>query len=344
MADSSAIDGTPASSPGPDFATYEAAQNAADLGHTDTTDVTPASSPAPSGTQSAPTGATRDAASEPATPDDKKPPRNLDTRHAEVDERIIELKRKLEIKRELETQLGARQPPAKPATSQPAKAEPEWKRYATHPHAPKVEDFDKYEDYVDARSVFIADQRLAERETHAKRDADSRERMTETEKTIAGFHARLAKAKEADADFESKIAPGLLTIVPAFALTAGEPVRAANVLLQEVVTSEFSTDLLTYFSTDEGRTKWHELIALPTPAAMVRAFGRVEARFESSGTTAEGEKPPAKPVTSAPAPPRTLGSKPPADPNRAASAVNAGDWSAYAAAADAADLARLRGR
>lgn len=327
----------------PDFAAYEAAQNAIDLGAQPSRDVTPDSSPAPSGTQSTPTGVKDAAASETATPDEQKPPRkNLDTRHQELDGSIEALQRKLEIKRELEKQLGERPTPAKPTESQPVKAEPEWKRYAKHPHAPKVEDFDTYEEYVDARSTFIADQRLADRDRHAQLDARSRDRMSETEKQIAGFTERITKAREADPDFETKIAPGLREIVPAFAVKAGEPLRPANVLLQEVVTSEHSAALLLHFSTDEGRAEWNTLIASPHPAAMLKGFGRVEARFESSGQAAAGKTPAAKPVTSAPAPPRTLGNKPPTDPDRAASAVKAGDYRAYEAQADAADLARLR--
>lgn len=346
MPDQPGVGGTTDSPSTTDYAAYEAAQNAADLGRTTTPDVTPDSSPDPSGKQSASTDATDRAASETATPDKTKPPRNLETRHTEVDEKITELKRKLEIKRELEAQLADRQSPAKQTASQPVKpAEPEWKRYATHPDAPKVENFDTYEEYVDARAVFIADQRHSERETHARRDAESRGRMTETDKTIAGFAERAQKAREADPDFESKIAPGLREIHPAFAMPVGKQPGPANYLLQEVVMSEFSNELMVHFSTDEGRAEWHTLISSPNPAAMIRGFGRIEARFEkSSGTPAEGEKPAAKPVTSAPAPPKTLGSKPPVNPDRAGAAVNAGDFSAYAAAADAADLARMRGR
>jgi hypothetical protein len=166
--------------------------------------------------------------------------------------------------------------------------------------------------------------------------------MTETQETITGFHDRLKAAREKDPEFDTKIDPGLLEIVPAFALRPGESLGPANVLLQECVKSEAAPDLLAYFSTQEGQAAWQRVVTAPTPAEMLKRFGRIEARFLSDGSPAAPAA--AIPVSSAPPPPTTLGKRPPSAPDRAGAAVSAGDFSAYEAAQNAADLARLRGR
>jgi len=123
----------------------------------------------------------------------------------------------------------------------------------------------------------------------------------------------------------------------------GEEMRPANVLLQAVVESDAAAPLLLHFSTPAGQQDWSNIAAAPTPAAMLRAFGRIEARFLSDGSQAPAPKPAAKPITSAPEPPTALGRRA-SSPDVAASALAKGDFAGYRAAADAADLAKFRGQ
>lgn len=331
-----------ASPPAPDFSTYERTENARDVAR-GTPTTTPADpSPAPSGEQSASTDATTEAGSAPAPPPDKTP-RNLQTRTQQVDAEVRQLQERLTLRKALRQELDAldRPHPATPAAPQPATpTTAEWQKYRQLPDAPTPDEFESYEDFVVAQAVFVADRRFEERDTRASLDAQSRERVSAVQQTIAGFHERLGKAREADPAFDTKVDPGLLEIVPAFALKPGEPLRPANVLLQACVESDAATDLLVHFSTPEGQAEWGTLAQAVTPAAMLRAFGRIEARFLSDGPSPAA--PAAKPVTSAPAPPVILGRKPPTSPDRAGSAVKAGDYRAYEAAADAADLAVRR--
>lgn len=326
----------------PDFSTYEAEANARDLGRA-APDRPAADAPPPSGSEGAATAAKPDAGSDPAS-QTEKPKKNLQSRHAELDDEIGDLRRKLDIRRALREELGSQKAPvdAKPSASSPeTPTAAEWQRYRQHPNAPKVEDFDDYEDYTIAAGVFVTEQVFEARERRSQLEAESKARVDETGKTIKGFAERLAKAKEADPDLESKIDAGLMGIVPAFALRADEPVGPANVLLQECVTSEAAPALLLHFSTPEGHAEWRRIIGQPTPAAMLKAFGRTEARFLSDGSSSPAATA-AKPVTSAPAPPTMLGTRPPSSPDRARQAVNAGDFRAYEAEQNARDLARRR--
>ena len=273
-----------------------------------------------------------------------KPSRNLDTRRKQVDEDVAKLQESIRLRKALREELAALGP-AKPQDSQPApKADAaSWRKYSTLPGAPKVEDFDAYEDFVDARAEFIADRRFEERERQRSLNADSERRMAETEQTYGKFRARVDEARKADPEIENKIDPGLMSIVPSSALLPNEPLRPANVLLQNVVESEAAPELLVHFSTPAGQQDWSNMLAAPTPAAMLRAFGRIEARFLSDGSTAKASTPAPKPVTSAPEPPTALGRRSStADP--ASAALAKGDYAGYRAAADAADLAKFRGR
>lgn len=353
MADESPATGAapadPGASPPPSsYSTYAREADAADVARARPAprpDVPAASSPAIAEDQRASTDATPEiAASEPAKPVGDKSPRNLDTRSAEVDAKIAELKQKLAIKRQLEEELRARDAAnTKPASDPAQPTKGAWERYKHLPGAPKVEDFETYEDFLDARADFIVERRLEARDQESRAEAESRGRMQSVQQTISGFHARLQQAREADPALDSKIHPELIQIVPGFALRPGERFGPENAIAQAVVESEAAMPLLVHFSTPDGQKEWAELMQAPTPAAMLRKFGRIEARFVSTGSPAvDAKAAPAKPVTSAPAPPTTLGRQPHVSPDRAAAAVKSGDFRAYRDAADAADLATLR--
>lgn len=337
--------GAPAASPtAPDFAAFSKEADARDLESFSPSPTNADPSPAPVGD----TPASQDAGaadSPPAKPVDK--PKNLQTRTEQVNADVEQLQEKLRLRKALREELDAlgRTEPAKPA-SDPAAPAPKatWERYKHLPDAPKPDNFDSYEDYLDARAEFIVEKHTEARERHAAAERASNERVKGTETKITAFTERVVKAREADPEFDAKIDPGLLKIVPAFSLLKGEPVQPANVLLQEIVTSEAATALLVHFSTPDGHAEWQAMAKLAyedSPAAMLRAFGRTEARFLSTEKPAAAVAA-AKPFTSAPAPPTVLGKEPAASPDRAKAAMRTGNYRDYEAAADAADLAVRR--
>ena len=299
---------------------------------------------APSGDQSASTDATaQPAASEPAKPADK-PPKNVKTRNLELAAEIAELNRKLEMKRQIQQELHALDRPAqtKPAESSPAKpTQSEWQRYKSHPDAPKVDSFETYEDYLDARAAFIADQRYAEREQAQQRQSHARELETEISQIQQSFNERVAAFAKTDPEFRAKVHPELLNIPTVFqCIQAGQKPEAHNAIVEEITKSEVPGQLLVHFSTPEGQKEWQRLLAVGAKdgASMLRLFGRIEARFEKRDEPAAPVVP-AKTITSAPEPPTTLGKKPGEPVDAAKVALQSGDFRAYKRLKNAEDLA-----
>lgn len=334
------------SSPAPDFQTYRQEADAAELaGRSPSLGEQSAGAPtAQPAEQAVSTETQRDAASETADPPKKGA--HLKARLSDLEAEKARLQEELRTVKLLRQELAAMRQPAAdttkpgsdPAPQQPTKAE--WKRYTLHPDAPKVEDFDAYEDFTAAQSAFVIGRVLEERQEQARLDAESSRRVQEDVGKIEALKGRLAKAREADPEFDQKVDPGLMQLTPRFALAPGEAPRPANVLIEEIVTSDAAAELLVYFSTPDGQREWGNLIASKTPAALMRAFGRVEARF-LGGSRAEPAKPAAAHVTGAPEPPTILGRQP-AAADRVKSAAEKGDFASYKAAADAAELAKLR--
>lgn len=339
----------------PAYSTYASEADARDLasfrGESTTRTERDSSSPAESARADSEAATAAPSPTDPATDaagTTPKPSRNLDTRRKQVDEDVAKLQESIRLRKALREELAALGPSgnATPQGSQPAQKPPtaaEWERYLAHPDAPQEESFTDYRQFVAAMGVFIADRRFEDRERQRSLNADSERRMASTKQTFDTFLERVNKAKATDPDLDDKIDPGLTAIVPASALLPNEPLRPANVLLQNVVESEAAPELLVHFSTPAGQQDWSNMLAAPTPAAMLRAFGRIEARFLADGPTAKASTPAPKPVTSAPEPPTALGRRSStADP--ASAALAKGDYAGYRAAADAADLAKFRGR
>jgi len=339
----------------PAYSTYATEADARDLasfrGEPTTRTERDSSSPAESARADSEAATAAPSTTDPATDaagTTPKPSRNLETRRKQVDEDVAKLQESIRLRKALREELAALGPSgnATPQGSQPAQKPPtaaEWERYLAHPDAPKEEDFDDYRKFVAAMGVFAADRHYEALERKRSLNAESERRMAETEQTYGKFRARVDEARKADPEIENKIDPGLMSIVPSSALLPNEPLRPANVLLQNVVESEAAPELLVHFSTPAGQQDWSNMLAAPTPAAMLRAFGRIEARFLSDGSTAKASTPAPKPVTSAPEPPTALGRRSStADP--ASAALAKGDYAGYRAAADAADLAKFRGR
>jgi hypothetical protein len=125
----------------PDFSAFESAANAADLARVSPPRGADAGSPpAEPDDQAAGTPAQPVAASE-AAPSSDKPKKNAQTRSAELESEITDLREKLRLRAALREELAqtARPADAKPADSSPAKpTAAEWQRLRQHPDAPKL--------------------------------------------------------------------------------------------------------------------------------------------------------------------------------------------------------------
>lgn len=305
---------------------------------------TPAdSSPAQPEAQAAATAASPDAAaSEAVKPAGKSTEKGAKARNAELDAEIAGLQDRLKLRRTLRDELATLDRPrtdAKSAESSTAKpSEAEWKRYMAMADAPKEENFERFGDFTAAAALFITDQRMAEHQTRASADAAVRSREDGLHRMGESATARIQEFAKANPGFDQKVSPELLAVPAAtFMQMNDKPVGPQHVLAEEVLKSEHTGPLLLHFSTPEGAQDWARLCRLPNRGDLLRAFGRLEARFDG----ASASTPAPKTVSSAPTPPVTLGTRTAdtADPMDAA--IKRKDTAAYIREANRRDLAAM---
>jgi hypothetical protein len=235
-------------------------------------------------------------------------------------------------------------PAPQPVAAQPAApaaaAEPDWKRFARMPNAPKLADFDTVEEHTAAMSLFINDQRWEERQTadrqRTERDAtDAAQRVQ-----VEGFIKQLHDAKAADPTFADKLSLDVKTrLVPFSALRnpdgtsrQGGPI---NVIGEHVYASTMAAKVLMHFS--EHPDELTRLTSLPPILAalppstertrahiawMAREYGKLEGRLDTSALSAA-------PLTDVPAPIAQLGTRAGEAADPKAAAIRKGDTRAY---------------
>jgi hypothetical protein len=196
-------------------------------------------------------------------------------------------------------------PPAAPSITYPPDLAT-WDAYlAAHPEA-------QYEEYTDARGDFRAEARARQAESH---EQDSRT-ATERQTRLTAFGAKLQAAKAADPQFDTRISPAVANLRPLDVLGPDEVPTAMNALAQEIVLAADPIALMRHLS--DHPEELQRIGALPNSRELLRAMATLEASLTPPAV------PLPKPVTSAPPPPTTLGSKPvePADELEAAVASN----------------------
>ncbi len=304
-----------------------------------------ASSVATPAAQAASTDASPSAASEPATPG--KQPGHKGNAETRVQELLASDRQHRENIARLQGQLDVLTrgkatpdvPPGSSPSTPPTKAE--YQRFMAMSDAPKEADFETFAEFTAATSLFITDQRWQEHQTRAKETADFARHVQGVEQIAQTATERIQKATAADPEFVRKVHPDLIKVdIASVRRLNGERVGPQHVLAEEIARSEHVDKLLLHFSSTDGEADWRRLCALP-PSDLYREFGRLEARFTSSGTAAVTTPAP-KTLSSAAAPATTVGSRPsePIDP--IAAALKQKDEGAYIAAANARDLAARR--
>lgn len=272
-------------------------------------------------------------ASETGDPAPKKG-KGVTARNAELDAEIAALNEKLRIRKEVQRELDAleRTPPpksdAKPDSSTAAEKKAEAARFRAMPDAPKLEDFESYDDWAIEMASFVADKKLEAREARSRQETAARQeaqRFTEkATKASERFNAYLEKNPAA----KERISPELLAIVPISQLQPGEAVGAHNFIAEQIFESDFTGELADHFSTDAGVQDFQRLMRL-TPDAILREIGRLEARFERGTKDASSTRSP-KTISTAPDPAETLGKRPAATADAVEAALATGDFTAYA--------------
>jgi hypothetical protein len=282
--------------------------------------------------------ASTDASATPAASEPAKPKKNADTRVQELlRERATERERAARAERELVELRRQLQTPRddQPAASSPARpAAEKFPDYATyldqHPDAP-------LEQWLDARDEW----RDTQHATRARAQAEQQHRQTAQQQRTEKVRGQIATKVAADPEFLTKVKPEILDLKPFDALAPGEPAGPLNAIAEEILDSAVTAELLLHFS--EHPEDLQRLSTL-APRDLIREFGKLEARLDTSSTAATPTpaKPHPKTITDAPAPPTTLGSRPAEALDPVTAAVVSGDQAAFKAAKHAARLATVR--
>lgn len=296
---------------------------------------TPAdSAPAVPDSQAASTEATPPPASEPGKP----PKKNADSRKEEL-RRDIEsmLAERAALKAELEAdraRLQTRPPgPDVTAASSPAPDR-------SLPETIQSPDIDRPPLTEEAFFASFPGATVGEFARYAARyEILTDRRMTDAAQVKVGrakaFEARIAEAITTDPDFWAKQDRRLAEARPVDTLRPDEPVTPWNVLAQEILVADNPVGLIQHLSAH--RAEIDALLAERTPVALARRLGRLEA---SLTTTASPPAPAGNPVSLAPVPPLTLGSKPATKPvDELEEAVRVGDVATYIRIANAREIA-----
>jgi hypothetical protein len=280
--------------------------------------------------------------SEPGDPAKPKG-KGVKERNAELDAEIAELNEKLRLRREIRRELDATdraqpKPDVKPDSSPAVDKKAEAARFRAMPDAPKLEDFESYDDWAIEMASFVADKKLEERDRRSQQEATARqeeqrftEKVTKASERFKGYLEKHPEAKD-------RIRPELLAIVPISQLRPSETPGPHNFIAEQIFESDFTGELVDHFSTDAGVQDFQRLMRL-SPDAIVREIGRIEARFMDSGTKTTPVRAP-KTISTAPDPAETLGRRPAAPADRLEAALHTGDFSAYADEANRRDWAR----
>jgi hypothetical protein len=182
---------------------------------------------------------------------------------------------------------------------QPKESRPEPRRDAPA-EKPKPDDFENYEDYLDARDTFNREQWEAER---AQRDQAERrqQRIGGMAKTFAD-HVKKAIAEEPE--FLDNLSPEVRELSPSFALVEGETPTARNWIADALVRRpEHAAQVMRHLTANPEDFK--RLKALPSPYDVAYETGLIVARLEGAiaGNPTSAERPAPKPAVSKAPPP-----------------------------------------
>jgi hypothetical protein len=304
----------PAAEPAaPDFAAFEATENAKAVG-------APVPEPAPVAEPADPEADEQDAAEpEPAPAPVAEPApvakvskrqahiNELTRKAAEADRRAADLAAKIAaIEARTAPKAEPVAEPAKPATPVADPKDPE----------PTEADYDDYSAFTRALARWEVRQFRREEEAAAEAKAAQDAERTRVEASVTSFNAWVDRREAFVAQHPARaqaLSDFLATLV------TGTPIGDA------ILDSDVGPELADYLASNPTEA---ERIARLAPISALRALGKLEASLSPTHASARAQ-PAAKLVTTAPAPPMTLASRT-ADPaDRVAAAVARGDYSTF---------------
>ena len=165
---------------------------------------------------------------------------------------------------------------------------------------PKVDDFDDYESYLDARDEF----NRAELRRELQEEQRQRSQADDTDRALM---AQIDKFRQSTQDHLERFSEDVLSLKTEFQLQEGERPTAENWIANELFSSpETAPSLMLHFT--EHPDDLQRIAALTTPRAVSREMAKLEARLEAvtaAPSSSERDevskaKPPVRPVAGTP--------------------------------------------
>lgn len=260
-----------------------------------------------------------------------KPPSPRHDARARIQQLARERAEERSRNRELEERLArleAGQPRLAPAA---AKAE------APGDDRPKPDQFENYEEYVEALTEHKMEQRIKRLSAEASEYQKQQAQVNQIAERVDGFLQKVSKTP----DVIERVDPRLAAFEPSFTLPPGTPMGPSNVIADEIISSEIAPELLMYLTEHEDEVR--RILSLPDARSISRAMAQLEFRLKPSPGVAHTSqtgsvetvsfaKPPVRPLSTT--------SAPTSDEELSEDA----DFDTYARVMNARDARRRRGR
>jgi hypothetical protein len=184
--------------------------------------------------------------------------------------------------------------PVKPLAQDAETAKPETKAADGRPEKPKLEHFESYDKWEDAKDEYmekLADWKVDQREKQRSEQFRQQQAQQQAQAVAKTFNERLAAAKARIADFDDVVQGAI----------ADHDVQISRAMSEAITESEQGPDVVYYLAKHPDEAK---RISALSPLAAAREIGKIEVKVAPE---AEPDKP-AKTVSKAPPPIKTVGS------------------------------------
>lgn len=190
-------------------------------------------------------------------------------------------------------------------TAPPADARPEPRAEA--PQKPKPEEFESYEEYLDARDKHNREEWTREMTQRQQAHETASRHVQRIAGAVDGLKASIAKAVETTPDFHERVSPEIMGFMPSFTLDRNtQRPNATNGIADYLLSApDRAPDLMLYLT--EHPQDLQRIAALSSSHAVTRELAKLEARLDAvtAGVSSEPPKssqanPPVRPVTGAP--------------------------------------------
>lgn len=145
--------------------------------------------------------------------------------------------------------------------------------------APKLEDFDNFDDYIDAKADYVATKKINETLTEREKRQQAEQAQAAQVRTVEGWNKRVASATAEMPDFHDVV--------------SNADVPLSRPMAEVIMASDAGPKLAYYLATHQDEAE--DISAMP-PIAAIRALTRIEDKLAAETAKASKAPPPVNPV------------------------------------------------